>query len=118
MPSRQQSQRTTRRTPSASTGFHPVSSHRGHGMHRAFYPLASICAADFSALRRLAGVGVLTRRRGADEIGGTRLDERRRQALLPVADAARQLALHVLHELVDLALHPLDLAARVQNDLD
>ena len=40
------------------------------------------------------------------------------KTLLPVADAARQLALDVGHELVDLALHLLDLPAHVQDDLD
>src|SRR5262249_43175748 len=53
-----------------------------------------------------------------DEIGWRRLDERGREALLPIVDAARHLALHVLHELVDLVLHLLDLAAHVEDDLD
>src|SRR5437016_13759558 len=35
--SRQQSHRTTRRTPPASTGLHPVSSHRGQDIPELFF---------------------------------------------------------------------------------
>ena len=55
---------------------------------------------------------------GADEIGRRRFHERRAQTLLPVADAARELAFHVVDELVDLELHRFNLAAHVENDLD
>src|SRR6266849_3570565 len=53
----------------------------------------------------------------SDQIGGRRLDERRTEPLLPVVDAADHLALHVFHEVVDLMLHQLDLAAHVEDDL-
>src|ERR1035437_2789081 len=46
--------------------------------------------------------GVARGRLRADEIGRRRLDERGREALLPVAHPARHLAFDVLHELVDL----------------
>src|SRR2546426_634619 len=56
--------------------------------------------------------------RSTDQIGGRRLDERRREALLPIVETAGHLLLDVLHELVDLVLHLLDLAAHVEDDLD
>src|SRR5687767_1441704 len=58
------------------------------------------------------------RRRVPYEVGRRRLDERGGEPRLPVVDAARKLPLDVVHELVDLALHLLDLAAHVQDDLD
>src|SRR5829696_7992649 len=58
------------------------------------------------------------RRRTAHEFGRRRFDERGTEALFPIVDAARELALHVLHELVDLLLHPLHFAAHVEDDLD
>ncbi len=42
--------------------------------------------------------------------------ERRVQPLLPVPEAARQLAFDVLHELVDFTLHAIHLATHVQDD--
>src|SRR5205085_6595338 len=53
-----------------------------------------------------------------NEIRRRRLHERGAEALLPVVDAARELALDVVHELVDLTLHRLDLASHVENDFD
>src|SRR5262249_41664142 len=53
-----------------------------------------------------------------DQIGWRGFHERGREPLLPVVDAARHLALDVLHELVDLALHLLDLPPHVEDDLD
>src|SRR6185503_3119015 len=38
------------------------------------------------------------------------------EALLPVVDAARHFALHVVHELVHLVLHQFDLAAQIEDD--
>src|SRR5438105_7411582 len=68
--------------------------------------------------RRLFAPGVRLGRRRADEIGRRRFDERRGQALLPVVDAAGELALDVFHEFVHFVLHLLDLAAHVENNLD
>src|SRR5262245_25066582 len=52
------------------------------------------------------------------EVGRRRLDERGRDALLPVVDPARHFLFHVLHELVDFPLHLLGLASHVQDDFD
>src|SRR5688572_30605436 len=58
------------------------------------------------------------RRRMAHEIRWRRFDHRGREPRLPVVDAARQFTLHIVHELVDFALHLLDLAAHVEDDFD
>ena len=70
------------------------------------------------AAGRLGLVGLRALVRVPDEIGRSGLDESRAQALFPVVDAARELAFDVIHELVDLALHLLDLPPHVQDDLD
>ena len=56
--------------------------------------------------------------RMTNKIRWRRLDHRGRQPRFPIVDAAHELTLHVVHELVHLALHLLDLAAHVQDDLD
>jgi hypothetical protein len=55
-------------------------------------------------------------RRAPDEIGRRGLDERSAEALLPIIDATRHLALDVVHELIHLTLHLFDLAPQVEND--
>ena len=68
--------------------------------------------------RLLRGVRLASGMFGADEIGRRRLNERGREALLPVVETARHFALDVLHELVHFVLHQLDLASHVEDDLD
>src|SRR6185503_9842066 len=53
-----------------------------------------------------------------NEIGWRGLDQRRRQPRFPIVDAARELTLDIIHELVDLALHLLDLPPHVQDDFN
>src|SRR5580765_3149444 len=104
----QHSHRSTRRTPSRSTACQPVPSHRAHAMVKT---TGYHCPA---LLRRADGRW----RRVLDEIRGARRHERGVQPLLPIAEAARELVLDVLHELVDFALHALHLAPHVEHDLD
>ena len=84
---------------------------------RALPNLRDLCA-EFDFDRRRSAASDASASRVLHEIGRRRLHERGGQPLLPVVDAARELALDVLHELVDLALHLLDLAAHVEDDLD
>src|SRR5215204_6889943 len=54
--------------------------------------------------------------RAPDEIGRRGLHERGAQALFPIVDAARHLALDIVHELIHLALHLFDFAPQVEDD--
>src|ERR1051326_4528074 len=131
--SRQQSQRTTRRTPSVVSDFQPVSSQIAQAIGRSncstdtrrrprstkIMKTTKITTAnsfrDFVALVILVFFVPLPRARlsrvswfvdrdlwsRANEIGRRRFHERGREPLLPVAEAAGELVLDVLHELVD-----------------
>ena len=56
--------------------------------------------------------------RGAYQIGWRCFHECSTETLFPIVDAARQFALHIFHEFIDLALHLFHFSTHVEDDLD